>query len=248
MYPIRDLTGLKFNKLIVIDRNSEQSTIQRKSIWNCLCDCGNSTTSTAWRLENNKKKTCGCEEGGKANIKDATGIRFGRLTAIAYNKDQSLKTGYREWDFKCDCGKLTTFRLSRAVSGRTKSCGCLSAEITKKRTTKDPGVAALNQIYYTYKYNAKRRNIDFNLSKEEFYKIGSNNCRYCGIEPRMVKGTSSVFFIPFNGLDRLDSSKQYETDNCVACCPLCNMMKNDLTVEEFKQHIDRIYNGLCKIN
>lgn len=239
---------MKFNKLTVIDINKEESLVKKRTIWNCLCDCGKLTTSSTTRLKSGTKKTCGCEEGGKVNIKDVTGMKFNRLTALSFNPEKSGKTRYREWDFKCDCGKTITLRLSRAVDGRTKSCGCYNDEKRRERATKAPGVAALNQIYYMYKYNAKRRGIEFDLSKEEFYEIGSKNCYYCDVEPRMVHGVSSIFYIPFNGIDRTDSLKRYVRDNCVACCPTCNIMKNDSTLEEFKNQIVRIYNGLCKID
>jgi hypothetical protein len=35
------------------------------------------------------------------------------------------------------------------------------------------------------------------------------------------------------GIDRLDSTKGYEVENCVSCCEQCNYMKLDYTQEEF---------------
>lgn len=45
------------------------------------------------------------------------------------------------------------------------------------------------------------------------------------------------------GIDRLDNSKNYTTENCVPCCGCCNRMKMDLTLPFFIEQIKRIYNN-----
>ncbi len=60
---------------------------------------------------------------------DVTGQRFGKLTAIrrcGSNGHSSL------WVCKCDCGNETIITLSHLRQG-TKSCGCLSKEISSER-------------------------------------------------------------------------------------------------------------------
>ena len=53
-----DLTGWKFNELLVL----EKSNVKRhnKISWNCLCDCGNELIVTSADLKYNKVKSCGC--------------------------------------------------------------------------------------------------------------------------------------------------------------------------------------------
>ena len=46
--------------------------------------------------------------------------------------------------------------------------------------------------YNIYKKNAKRRNLEFDLSKEEFYSITEKPCQYCGQ------------FSNYSGIDRID--------------------------------------------
>ena len=46
----------------------------------------------------------------------------------------------------------------------------------------------------------------------------------------------------FNGIDRIDSNIGYTVNNCVPCCTICNHMKNDLTTDEFYNHIKLLYN------
>jgi len=64
------------------------------------------------------------------NYTDLTGYRFGRLTVIydagRYRSKQSM------WKCICDCGNEKIVRACDLKRERTKSCGCLSREITSK--------------------------------------------------------------------------------------------------------------------
>jgi len=72
------------------------------------------------------------------------------------------------------------------------------------------------------------RNIPFNLSNEDIISIIEKPCIYCGKQHS-------------GGIDRVDSMKGYELDNVVPCCAICNRMKNNYTLEFFKNHIKKIY-------
>ncbi|MGE7840630.1 hypothetical protein ACQKNX_07555 [Lysinibacillus sp. NPDC093712] len=52
-----DLTGNKYNMLTVIDFSHK---VGRKSYWNCLCECGKSTTVRSDCLKDSNTKSCGC--------------------------------------------------------------------------------------------------------------------------------------------------------------------------------------------
>ena len=84
--------------------------------------------------------------------------------------------------------------------------------------------------YKQYITNAKKRNINFSLSLEYFINnFWKKTCFYCGN------------LIETAGVDRMDSSKGYEQDNCVPCCEHCNMMKQSDKVSDFFSHIKQIY-------
>ena len=51
-----DIVGKKFNKLTVI---SFAFTQNHRKFYNCLCDCGNTTTARPYDLRSGHKKTCG---------------------------------------------------------------------------------------------------------------------------------------------------------------------------------------------
>ena len=53
-----DLTGKKFGMLLVVSR--AENNKWGKSVWNCLCDCGETTTARGVALRNEIKRSCGC--------------------------------------------------------------------------------------------------------------------------------------------------------------------------------------------
>lgn len=61
-------------------------------------------------------------------IQEVNGQRFGRLVVIEY-----VPFGKRRC--RCDCGKEIVVMLSCLRNGNTKSCGCLSADATRERST-----------------------------------------------------------------------------------------------------------------
>lgn len=91
----------------------------------------------------------------------------------------------------------------------------------------------IERYIHQYKSNAQRRNINFNLTREEFINIVSQPCYYCGTLPTQEK---------LIGIDRVDSSKDYTIDNCVPCCEVCNKMKLDYSVSEWLKYMKNIIN------
>ena len=73
---------------------------------------------------------------------------------------------------------------------------------------------------------AKRRGYDFDLTRDEFDRIRTGRCMYCG---RLNSSTHQ------NGIDRFINSIGYVRDNCVACCGECNHMKGSLSYHAFVQ-------------
>ena len=120
-----DLTGKRFGKLTVTGRVGRNA--KGKSMWRCLCDCGNEHITTGSSIQNGGTKSCGCSMRD-----DIEGMRFGKLVAIGYSSGN--KYGGAMWDCKCDCGNITTVRASTLKDGRTTSCGCVRRdELTGKK-------------------------------------------------------------------------------------------------------------------
>jgi len=50
----------------------------------------------------------------------------------------------------------------------------------------------------------------------------------------------------YNGVDRVDNTVGYTLDNCVSCCKICNNSKATLTLDEWKDWIERVHKYLIK--
>ena len=55
---LKDLTGKRFNRLLVIDRSKNDRN--NKPTWNCLCDCGKSIIVCGMSLNKGETQSCGC--------------------------------------------------------------------------------------------------------------------------------------------------------------------------------------------
>lgn len=119
----KDLTGLRFGKLIVKER--AENTKDHKAQWLCICDCGNNKVVTSAHLRSGAVKSCGC-----LNNVDLSGQVFERLTVIAPAPYRN-HVGYSKC--QCSCGNVVEVRNSALLDGNTKSCGCLNREVQKQQ-------------------------------------------------------------------------------------------------------------------
>lgn len=67
------------------------------------------------------------------DIIDLTGKTFGYWTVIS--RTVNSKEGRSMWMCRCKCGTERAVRGYNLRNGTSKSCGCLSAEMTKERST-----------------------------------------------------------------------------------------------------------------
>ena len=78
----------------------------------------------------------------------------------------------------------------------------------------------------TYKKSAVRRGHPWGIETDIFYALLTQECHWCGG--------------PGGGVDRLDSDLGYCVENCVPCCKICNIAKNELSVADFLSWISRV--------
>lgn len=159
------------------------------------------------------------------------GSKYNYLTIISFShKDEK---GRKYYLFKCDCGIEKIIHGSAVVSGNTKSCGCYGKEVRKnKRLPNDQGV--ITQIILGYKRHAERRKFKWELSFQQVSNLIQQPCHYCGEEKTNCKITKNFKEgYNYNGIDRVNSSKNYTVDNVVACCKICNYAKSNLSQKEF---------------
>ena len=58
MSEIKDMTGLKFERLTIISR--AENNKRGRAMWNCLCDCGKTKKIIGVTLRSGRSKSCGC--------------------------------------------------------------------------------------------------------------------------------------------------------------------------------------------
>lgn len=135
--------------------------------------------------------------------------QFGRLTLLRELLERS-GDGHKVGLWQCSCGKTCTVIISRVRNGYTKSCGCLSAEISKKVNTKH---GKRNSPEYS-SWQAMV-NICHAKTSKDFERYGGRGIKVCDpwrrsfesfyehIGPR-PKGTT---------IDRIDPYRGYEPGN-----------------------------------
>ena len=140
--------------------------------------------------------------------------------------------------FLCDCGNKKEIALCAVSSRKQKACGCGIFAANKLKV----GEAAFNQLFRDYKWGAKRRKHDFNLTIDEFRELTKSNCFYCGTVPSQLykphdRGNGGYIY---NGIDRIDNSIGYTKDNCISCCGICNLCKGRLSQTGFIEQVQKI--------
>lgn len=95
----------------------------------------------------------------------------------------------------------------------------------------------INPIIHFREYadGAAKKNIEFNITLEEFTEVVTKPCYYC----KKYNETEVL------GIDRIDSFKGYVKGNILPACEICNTMKKQLTMKEFASHISLLYKNFA---
>lgn len=186
--------------------------------------------------------------GRKSSYK--IGDKFGGLVVV--NIISSNQPGVHV-KLECHCSFCDTKVIMNGVTLRKRnSCGCQqrNVETWKSSGPKSKpwqlsnGQAARNNVKYGYIRGAAKRGLTFELNDQEFDKLITGVCEYCGqtlTNTKKGQGKTSGDF-HYTGIDRIDPTKGYVIDNCVSCCWLCNDMKNNLKTDVFIEHVRKICN------
>lgn len=168
---------------------------------------------------------------------DYIGRKFGKLTVLS-REDRYINNRMFAFLFcKCECGIEKFIRYNNLVNGQTSSCGCLQKANLSKRSRKSKGHASTHSVWGYYRRNSKLRNLEWNLTKDQFLALISLPCYYCGTKDSMSVNMAYGDSCLHNGVDRLDNSLGYTVNNSVPCCNICNRAKGILSVAEFLKWI-----------
>ncbi len=191
-----------------------------------------------------KAQTEGAAEHSYSSRKDWTGQSFNELTFV--RKTDKRKNGKVLWELTCSCGNKIQKAAVFVVRGLTKCCGCKTgqrrAAAGAKSRKLDPRISSAKSIWLRVYSDG----CDF----ETFLTLSQKSCTYCGCQPHRVYNKydmdkrhprrEDADFI-YNGLDRIDNSRDHSPDNVVPCCTTCNMMKASLSVADFLVHIRSVF-------
>lgn len=99
----------------------------------------------------------------------------------------------------------------------------------------------MKAVYNRYKSTAAKKKREFKLTQLEFNKLITSNCFYCSrIPSNTIYNYNKKSSFNYNGVDRIDSSRGYTTDNVLSAYKNCNKAKNNLTLNQF-------YDMYCKV-
>jgi len=221
---LKDLTGMRFGKWNVLYRADDHvdDSGNHHVIWHCLCDCGNEKDVRGSNLTSGLSKSCGCLQK-----EDKKGTNFDK-TLREYDTDGNV-TGRI-----CSCCKRMLpidnyYKDLHTADGVSNICKYCQSRSVHGR-------------YQVYRQGAKNRNLDFELTRDEFAIITEKPCHYCG-------EYSDVYFDkPYSGIDRVDSSIGYVVNNVVPCCTMCNRMKLDYNINTWVEKMKKILSHLEDTN
>ena len=152
-------------------------------------------------------------------IKDITGQRFGKLTAIRL--DGFTPGRGAMWLCRCDCGNEKTIRSASLLMGTTKSCGCMqkaaAANTGAKTATHHESKTRLYRVWCGIKARI------FNKNSTKYPAYGGRGIKMCdewansyekfrdwalsnGYNPDAQFGECTI--------DRIDPNGDYEPSNC----------------------------------
>ena len=173
--------------------------------------------------------------GRHRGVIDRMGQRYGKLVVIGLAAPRFVNGKPRvHWLCQCDCGNKTEVWSWSLGRGATRSCGCLVTDLKLA-----PGGYARNRVLKEYKRNARTRGLCWELADEDFDRLTSQPCFYCGLQPSMVKVAKRSEFT-YTGIDRKDNSLGYIPGNVLPACQPCNFAKGRMSYGEFMAWIARL--------
>lgn len=148
-------------------------------------------------------------------IKDITGQRFGRLTAIAAVEKRQHRW---YWRCRCDDGNEVVVGGNDLRNGKTKSCGCLMRESRFAH-------GAARTVEYNSWVNMMQR--CYNPRCKDFKNYGGRGIKVCDRWHDFVNFLADMGLRPAAGysIERVNVDKDYEPSNCI-WLPMSEQSKN----------------------
>lgn len=180
-------------------------------------------------------------DGRRNSLVDRTGQRYGKLVVVEYAGSRLLYGKKRAcWLCRCDCGNEVAHLAKRLVQGGARSCGCAGDGQRKSPSPPGRGDRIRNVVHRNYRWSARTRGLCWELTDDDFDRLTTQPCFYCGLPPSLVKAMKGHPSFTYTGIDRMDNNLGYAPENVVPCCTTCNMIKGAMPYADFMAWIARL--------
>lgn len=219
----QNLTGDRFGQLLVVQEGtSVKDGKYNRVTWQCLCDCGNTTTVRANTLKSGLTKSCGCI-AIKNNKANTCPVRTNICEVC--NKEFKFKSPLIQKTCSIQCN-----RTRRSYYAKTLH--------DSKRENLDYFII---KLFNRTKSRSKDIGVDFDLDVPYLYELlksQNNKCRASGIGLEFSTKSGLKGRSPWSpSLDRIDSSKGYTKDNVQFVCLMYNLCKSTWTHEDVMKFV-----------
>ena len=203
------------------------------------CRCGK-VFNVSWKhISQGHTKSCGCLQR-----EEMIGKRFGNLVVVEQIPKKEKSYGGRWWRCKCDCGGYKETITTSLTRGATSSCGCSRFG---ENSVSWKGYKSISGTFWIQlQHSAKKRRITFDISKEYAYSILESQKFQCALSGVPIELHSHGKETTAS-LDRIDSSNGYVNGNIQWVYKPLNIMKNDMSMEEFRGWCQKIINHLTNL-
>jgi hypothetical protein len=140
--------------------------------------------------------------------------------------------GYEKKNTVGCCAKCNLIKGSLDPETFIKRCQHISKNFGGGgNLNKDIWSDSKSSTYNEYLQRAMKKELEFELTKEQFSKLVNDKCYYCNKENSDSHR---------NGIDRKNNNLGYIIDNCTSCCGQCNQMKAALSAEDYIEICKRV--------
>jgi len=221
--------GNKYNYLSVISKIDSRADLYR-----CICDCGKEVLAKGHALRKGFHKSCGC-----SNKLDLSGQKFNKLTVVSPAPKRSNRA---EWICKCDCGNEVIAHTNNLKNGKTNRCiQCRKLESRGSLNHNWAGCGNLSGYHFS-RIVTRARNADLiiTVTIKDLWDLYTRQDGKCALT-----GTSIDFGDRYGkectaSLDRIDSGQGYILGNVQWLHKDVNIMKWDLSTNDFLDWTNKI--------